>query len=105
MGLHAADYCVLLLYFLTITLIGVWTARGLKNSNDFFMPRKFGKLMMVMFTFGAGTHADQAVSVASKSFTNGLSGIWYQWLWLLVDCPDLPTSSRGHYSRCIRSSL
>ena len=84
MGLHAADYCVLLLYFLTITLIGVWTARGLKNSNDFFMPRKFGKLMMVMFTFGAGTHADQAVSVASKSFTNGLSGIWYQWLWLPV---------------------
>jgi Na+/proline symporter len=38
--------------------------------------------MMVMFGFGAGTHSDQAVGVASKSFTSGLSGIWYQWLWL-----------------------
>ncbi len=84
MGLHAADYCVLLIYFLTITIIGIWTARKLKNSNDFFMPRKFGKLMMVMFSFGTGTHSDQAVSVAAKSFTNGLSGIWYQWLWLPV---------------------
>jgi Na+/proline symporter len=84
MGLHAADYCVLLLYFIVITLIGVWSARKLKNSNDFFMPRKFGKLMMLMFSFGTGTHPDQAVSVASKSFTNGLSGIWYQWLWLPV---------------------
>ncbi|MHC4356300.1 MAG: sodium:solute symporter family protein, partial [Planctomycetota bacterium] len=46
------------------------------------MPRQFGKAMMVMFGFGAGTHSDQAVGVASKSFSSGLSGIWYQWLWL-----------------------
>jgi len=48
------------------------------------MPRRFGKFMMAMFAFGSGTHSDQAVSVASKSYTNGLSGIWYQWLWLFV---------------------
>jgi Na+/proline symporter len=84
MGLHVADYCVLLLYFIVITFIGIWAARKLRDSNDFFMPRKFGKLMMVMFSFGTGTHSDQAVSVAAKSFTNGLSGIWYQWLWLPV---------------------
>ena len=32
---------------------------------------------------GAGvtdTHSDTAASVASKTFTDGLSGIWYQWL-------------------------
>jgi Na+/proline symporter len=46
------------------------------------MPRRFGKAMMVMFGFGAGTHSDQAAGVASKSYTSGLSGIWYQWLWL-----------------------
>ena len=84
MGLHVADYLVLLLYFITITFIGIWSARKLRDSNDFFMPRKFGKLMMAMFSFGTGTHSDQAVSVAAKSFTNGLSGIWYQWLWLPV---------------------
>ncbi len=84
MGLHPADYCVLLFYFVIIALIGVWSARRIKSSSDLFMPRKFGKIMMIMFTFGTGTHSDQAVSVASKSFTNGLSGIWYQWLWLPV---------------------
>lgn len=84
MGLQTADYAVLVVYFLIIVVIGFWTARKIKNSGEFFMPRKFGKFMMVMFGFGAGTHSDQAVSVAAKSFTNGLSGIWYQWLWLPV---------------------
>lgn len=84
MGLHAADICVLVLYFIGITAIGVWSGRKIRDSGDFFMPRKFGKLMMIMFSFGTGTHSDQAVGVASKSFTNGLSGIWYQWLWLPV---------------------
>ncbi len=78
------DLAVLGIYFLGITIIGVWAARRIKSTSDFFMPRSFGKMMMVMFSFGCGTHSDQAVSVASKSFTNGLSGIWYQWLWLPV---------------------
>ncbi|MCG8419225.1 MAG: sodium:solute symporter family protein [Proteobacteria bacterium] len=49
---------------------------------DFVMPRRFGKAMMLMHAFGTGTHSDQAVSVASKTYTNGLTGIWYQWLYL-----------------------
>ena len=48
------------------------------------MPRKFGKGMMIMHAFGTGTASDQAVSVASATFRGGLSGIWYQWLWLFV---------------------
>jgi SSS family transporter len=82
MGLHPVDILVLIVYFFGITAIGVWAARKVRDSNDFFMPRRFGKLMMIMFSFGSGTHSDQAVGVASKSYTNGLSGIWYQWLWL-----------------------
>ena len=81
-GLHVADICVLILYLLAMAAIGFWSARKIKKSQDFFMPRQFGKAMMVMFGFGAGTHSDQAVGVASKSFSVGLSGIWYQWLWL-----------------------
>ncbi|HUT29740.1 MAG TPA: sodium:solute symporter family protein [Sedimentisphaerales bacterium] len=84
MGLHAADIAVLVLYLIAMVAIGIWSARKIKDSADFFMPRRFGKAMMIMFSFGTGTHSDQAVSVASKSFTNGLSGIWYQWLWLPV---------------------
>jgi Na+/proline symporter len=81
-GLHIADICILGLYLVVMAAIGFWTAGKIKKSADFFMPRSFGKVMMVMFGFGAGTHSDQAVGVASKSFSSGLSGIWYQWLWL-----------------------
>jgi len=81
-GLHAVDLIVLALYLLGITALGVWMARRVRSLGDFFMPRRFGKVMMATHAFGTGTHSDQAVSVAAKSFTNGLSGIWFQWLWL-----------------------
>lgn len=84
LGLHIADLLVLLLYVGSVIAIGLWTHRYVHSLGDFVMPRRFGKFMMVMFGFGTGTHSDQAVSVASKSFTNGLSGIWYQWLWLFA---------------------
>jgi len=74
-GLHAADIAVIALYLAGIAVIGIRSGRGLKLSADFFMPRRFGKLMMVMFSFGAGTHSDQPVGVASKIYTSGWSGI------------------------------
>lgn len=83
-GLHILDLLVLLLYLGAVTGIGIWARKYVHDLGDFVMPRRFGKFMMVMFTFGAGTHSDHAVTVASKSYTNGLSGIWYQWLWLFA---------------------
>ena len=65
MGLHAADICILALYLVVMVAIGIWSARKIKSSADFFLPRRFGKAMMIMFSFGTGTHSDQAVSVAS----------------------------------------
>ncbi|MEK7996435.1 MAG: hypothetical protein AAB403_21755, partial [Planctomycetota bacterium] len=81
-GLHVADVIVLALYFVGITLLGIKAAKGIQGMADFFMPRKANKALMVMHAFGSGTHADQAVGVASKTYTNGLSGIWYQWCYL-----------------------
>ncbi len=83
-GLQAADVCVLACYFVGVTVIGIRAAKKIKNVADFIMPRRFGKAMMITHALGTGTHSDQAVSVASKSYTNGLSGIWYQWLWLFA---------------------
>ena len=83
-GLHYADLITLGLYFGIIVLVGIWSARQVTGMDDFVMPRRFGKLFMVFFAFGAGTHSDQAVSVAAKTYTNGVSGIWYQWLWLFA---------------------
>jgi len=84
LGLHLSDFSVLVLYLLAVTGVGIWMGRGTKTTGEFFMPRRFGKFMMVMNAFGTGTASDQAVTVASGTARSGLSGIWYQWLWLFV---------------------
>ncbi len=84
LGLHPLDLAALLFYFAVVVCIGIWTARRVTNVSDYVLPHRFGKLLMIFFAFGTGTHSDQAVSVASKSYTNGVSGIWYQWLWLFA---------------------
>jgi Na+/proline symporter len=84
LGLEIADFLVLTIYLVLITLLGAWAGHGAKNVSEFFMPRRFGKLMMLMNAFGTGTASDQAVTVASATYRSGLSGIWYQWLWLFV---------------------
>jgi Na+/proline symporter len=65
-----------------MALMGLKVAKKIEGMTDFFMPRKANSALMIMHAFGSGTHADQAVGVASKTYTNGLSGIWYQWCWL-----------------------
>lgn len=83
LGLGGWDWMALALYFLLILIIGLWTSRKILNSSDFFLGgRRFGKVMMIFFSFGAGTSGNDAVGVSAKSYTSGLSGIWYQWLWL-----------------------
>ena len=83
-GLAIADWLAIGAYFVLITFVGLVASRHVTNMSNFIMPRRFGKLMMLMHSFGTSTHSDQAVSVASKSYTNGLSGIWYQWMWLFA---------------------
>ena len=83
LGITYLDWIILVAYFLIILIIGVWTYKKVKSSGDFFMGnRRFGKLLMIAQAFGVGTHTDQPVSVTGASYTNGLAGIWYQWVWL-----------------------
>ena len=83
-SIHWLDAAVVVAYLVSITALGVWIGRRISNLHDYFMPRRFGKGMMIMHAFGTGTASDQAVTVASATFRHGLSGIWYQWLWLFV---------------------
>lgn len=79
------DWLVIFLYLIGITLIGIRAIKKVRTASNFFITnRKFGKIMMMFFSFGAGTHTDQAVSVAAKTYESGASGIWYQWLWLFA---------------------
>jgi len=85
LGIEAFDWMVIIAYLVGITFIGLWAVKKVRSTASFFIgDRKFGKIMMAFFMFGSGTHSDQAVSVASKTYSSGVSGIWYQWLWLFV---------------------
>ncbi len=79
------DWLVIIVYLSSLVVIGVWSARKIKTASSFFISeRNFGKTMMTFFNFGTGTNTDQAVTVVSKTFVSGASGIWYQWLWLFA---------------------
>src|SRR5262249_25007926 len=82
--LSPADGAVLLAYLLGTTALGLGGGRRSGRVAEYFMPRKSSKRVMVMYAFGTWTASDQAVVVASATFQNGLSGIWYQWLWLFA---------------------
>jgi len=85
LGLELIDWIVIAIYLVGITFVGLWAVRKVRSTASFFIgDRKFGKVMMAFFMFGSGTHSDQAVSVAAKTYRSGASGIWYQWLWLFV---------------------
>src|SRR3954468_23630711 len=83
-GMQWIDAVVLVAYLLGITALGAWTIRKVRGLSDFLMPRRFGTPMMIMHAFGTGTSSDQAVIVASATFKHGISGIWYQWMWLFA---------------------
>ncbi len=79
------DWLVIFLYLIGVALIGTRAVKKVKTASSFFITdRKMGKIMMMFFSFGSGTHTDQAVTVAAKTYQSGASGIWYQWLWLFV---------------------
>ena len=83
LGISVVDGLVIAGYLVLITVIGVTATKRVRSTASYFMgDRSFGKVMMMLFTFGTGTHSDQAVSVAAKTYRVGASGIWYQWLWL-----------------------
>jgi Na+/proline symporter len=84
-GFEPIDFAVIVVYLVGITVVGSWAARRVKSAASYFIgDRKFGKVMMSFFMFTAATHYDQAVSVTSKVFRSGASGIWYQWMWLFI---------------------
>lgn len=83
LGIGVVDWIAIGIYLAFTIGAGIYAARKVKDTTDFFMAgRRFGKPFMIFFAFGAGTSGNDAVGVSAKTYTNGLSGIWYQWLWL-----------------------
>jgi Na+/proline symporter len=83
LGLAPVDLAVIVLYLVGITYIGFRSSRSVKSSGDFFMGgRRFGKLSMMAKAFGVGTRVDHVVAITGASYEVGLSGVWYQWLYI-----------------------
>jgi Na+/proline symporter len=77
------DLLIVLSYLIVMAGLGLWSQKKIHSMADFFLGnRGFGKIMMIAQTFGSGTHTAQPISVAGASYTEGISGIWYQWMWI-----------------------
>ncbi len=104
-GLHWIDITVIAIYFICIIGIGLYTYAKVKTQSDYFLGgRRFGKAMMMMFTFGSGTHADAAIAVAAKSYQIGLAGIWYQWQALVTTGVYWLLAPVYRRSRCVTNT-
>jgi Na+/proline symporter len=64
-------------------LLGWWSKRGIDNQEGYLLGnRQFGTAMMVMHSFGAGTHPGAPAGVISETVSSGASGIWISWMWM-----------------------
>ena len=85
MRMNYIDILVLVGYFVSMLALGLYQARKVKNTGDFFAGgRKFNKFLMMMHALGTGTHADDPVAVVGASYKMGLAGIWYTFIYLFV---------------------
>lgn len=84
-GLSILDVGIILCYIAIIVYLGWRAKRKVHSTEDYFMGgRKGNKIVMVANALGAGTHTDQAIAVAGATYSIGLAGIWYQWVYLFA---------------------
>jgi len=73
--LHWIDGVIIIVYFLSMIGIGLWTARKIKTQRDFFAAgRNLSPFIMVMLGYASSTNPDQIVAVAAQSFPVPLRG-------------------------------
>jgi Na+/proline symporter len=83
--LDSLDWFVIVGYFAMIVAVGLWAARKVKGTADYFVGhRGFSVWLMIGQAFGVGTHAEMPVSLAGKVYQSGYAGIWYQWKNLFI---------------------
>jgi Na+/proline symporter len=83
MHISHIDIAVIIVYLLLTLGVGVYQARKIKSSGDYYAGgRKFNKFYLMMHALGTASHADEPVSVIGGAYEKGLSGIWYTYLYL-----------------------
>lgn len=83
LGLHYIIWLILAAYFVGMLLLGWWSKRESNSQEGYLLGnRRFGSFMMIMHSFGAGTHPGAPAGVISKTVKSGASGIWISWMFL-----------------------
>lgn len=83
LGLDVAIWIVVSSYFCGMLILGWWSKRNIKSQEGYLLGnRQFGTAMMVMHSFGAGTHPGAPAGVISRTVSHGASGIWVSWMWM-----------------------
>ncbi|HTL30881.1 MAG TPA: sodium:solute symporter family protein [Tepidisphaeraceae bacterium] len=83
MHISHIDIAIIIVYLLLTLGVGVYQARKIKSSGDYYAGgRKFNKFYLMMHALGTASHADEPVSVIGGAYEKGLSGIWYTYLYL-----------------------
>jgi Na+/proline symporter len=84
-SLHPLDWAVIVVYFAGIVALGLYVARRVKKTEDYFLGRRgFSVWLIIGQAFGVGTHAEMPVSLAGAVYQSGYSAIWYQWKNLFI---------------------
>ena len=79
------DWVVLTLFAAAMLVIAVVSAIRSKAPEDYFTGgRRTRRFMLILFAFGSGTAADSQSSVMATTWRSGLSGLWWQFLWLPI---------------------
>jgi len=79
------DAVVVLAYLLGMGILGIYQARKVRSSGDFFAGgRGFNKFFMMMHALGTGTSAEDPVAVVGAAYQRGFSGVWYTFLYLFA---------------------
>src|SRR5213595_2811748 len=83
MHISFIDIAVIVIYLLATLGLGLYQARKIKSSGDYYAGgRKFNKFYLMMHALGTASHADEPVSVIGGAYQKGLSGIWYTYMYL-----------------------
>jgi SSS family solute:Na+ symporter len=52
-GVHLLDILMVVLYFFLTIIVGLWTAKRIKNESDFLVGgRSMGKVLQIFMNFG-----------------------------------------------------
>jgi Na+/proline symporter len=79
------DWIIVAMAIAALPVLAVRAGRQMKKPDDYFTGGQQSSLLqLIFFVFGSGTCTDSTSSVIASSWRTGLSGLWWQFLWLPI---------------------